>query len=63
MLGTPDASVPFSGLSSGTLASGVPFSCIRHPQRLKGASGIPLDRGRCPYGRGGLGMTEIMQNG
>ncbi len=39
------------------------YICIRHPQRLKGASGIPLDRGRCPYGRGGLGMTDLMQNG
>ncbi len=33
---------------------------IRHPQRPLVASGIPLDRGRCPYGRGGLGMTEAL---
>ena len=31
---------------------------FRHPQRPWVASGIPLDRGRCPYGRNGLGMTE-----
>lgn len=56
------ACIPFASVSLGTLLVGVlealgVVSLIRHPQRLKGASGIPIDRGRCPYGRGGLGMT------
>ncbi len=31
---------------------------FRHPQRPLVASGISYDRGRCPDGRSGLGMTE-----
>ncbi len=34
------------------------FPSVRNPQQAKRASGIPLDRRRCPDGRDGLGMTE-----